>query len=189
MKKLVLSLLLVFFTTLGFSQDFKNQLSLVISPLEFNESTDFGLLYRYSFNEDWRGRIGLDFRMNTVHAIRADTQQFAEGNVSFTNSIGIQRNLKHGLDWPVYPYVALDLYGNSVFSKKAVEDYYYYFFNFGARPIIGLSTALDRFTFSLECRGDLNFDFQSYSGTGAHYDRNIRFSTVDRFALSLGYRF
>jgi len=120
----------------------RNDISLVISPIKWEEQSSYQLLYRRSLKSDskWTLRAGFRSLVDTDKETRADSGTSTnQGTVQFDLSLGAQRKLIiENLD-KLYLYAGSDGYLNSDFRRQLNETYYGYFWDFGFAPHVGLS--------------------------------------------------
>jgi len=186
--------LIAFFTLVSvFSAQaqYKNDLSLIVAPIKFEEQSSYQLLYKKQLkNDNWKVRGGLRLFVDTDRETRLDTVFNNEGSIQYDISLGLQRQLKlDGLE-TIRGYLALDGYWNSDLKQTASSDYYGYFWDFGMRPTFGISyDPLKNIRLSLESRANFNINLQDYNAPGGNADQRITFNPVDHLALGLGYLF
>lgn len=192
MKKFSLIIFLFSIATTALSQTRPNELALTIAPLKFNKSTDYSMLYRRTLKNNKHLRLNASFFVDTDKEVRTDTVTYHEGTVAYTLGVGLQKDLFiEDLD-AVNAYVAIDGYWSSKFSQENGQTYYGYFWDLGARPIVGLSYKPFRnIRISLESQANFNVNLQEYTAPGDFEDKDTRFTftTLDRMALNIGYLF
>ncbi len=192
MKKLSLIILLFSFAAASFGQTRPNELALTIAPLKFNKSTDYSLLYRRSIKNNKHLRLGASFYADTDKEVRTDTVVYHQGTVAYTLAAGLQKDLFIADLDEVNAYVAMDGYWNSKFYQEDGQTYYGYFWDFGARPIVGIAYKPFRnIRVSLESQANINVNLQEYTAEGDFVDKDTRFTftTLDRLALNIGFLF
>jgi len=189
-NKLIALIITLGFTT-GAKAQYLNELTLVISPLKFEEQSSYQMLYRRELsNENLHLRAGLRLYANTDKQQRLDTLYTNTGTVQYDFAIGLQRDLSFGDFETLKLYVAGDAYLNSDLRKLKNYDYYRYYWNLGVMPIVGIGyEPVDRIRLSVESRANLNFNMQDYSGEGENYDRKVSFRPLDKLAIGIGYLF
>ena len=190
MLRIVLILLLLPFSLFTYSQNHKNEVALVIAPLQFNEATSYQTMYRRVLKEDLKVRLGIRLYADTDKELRSDTVSFVQGTVQYDLSAGIQRDLAIGDLEDLKLYIATDAYYNSEFNRKSHETFYGYYWNFGLRPIAGIAyEPFHNIRLSFESRANFNVNLQQYSAPGENVDTRFTFKPMDQLALSIGYLF
>ncbi|MBT8327231.1 MAG: hypothetical protein KJP21_05875 [Bacteroidia bacterium] len=190
MKKTVFSLLFLSFCILASAQNHKNEIALVIAPLKFQEATSYQTMYRRVLKENLKFRTSLRLYADTDKEIRSDTLSSNQGTVQYDLAFGIQKDLTIGDLDDLKLYVATDAYYNSEFNRKSHETFYGYYWNFGLRPIAGISyEPFHNIRLSLESRANFNVNLQEYSAPGDNADTRFTFKPMDQLAISLGYLF
>jgi hypothetical protein len=190
MKKVGLILASILITVCGFGQVNSNELALSIAPLKLNKPINCHGLYRRALNNNYLLRAQIGFNANTNKEVRNDTTTYQGGHVAYDVSLGVQKNL-HISDLDVVNlYVAIDGYWNSKFNREAHETYYGYFWDFGARPLVGIAyEPFNNIRLSLESQSNFNINLQEYSAPGENKDTRVKFNSFDRLAFNIGYLF
>lgn len=191
MKKILLFILLSFGFGVSSQAQLKNDLSLVIAPLKFDDPSSYQMLYRRELKkEDWKLRAGLRLLIDTDKETREDTLFSNAGTIQYDLSVGLQRDLKIvGLE-QIKGYIALDGYWNSDLRQSISSDYYGYFWNTGVRPTVGVAyEPFKNIRLSFESRSNFNVNLQDYNAKGNNADQRFTFSPLDHLALGLGYLF
>ena len=189
--KFLTPLLIAFFTIPVLGQTTtKNEIGVVVSPLEFSKQESYGIRYLRTINKQLDLRAGLRFYANTSQEVRSDTLSSSFGTIQYDLRLGIQRDLQLGSFDAVKPYFASDFSFNSEFRKESYESYYGYYWNMSVNPILGLeSEPLPRLRVYFEVGSDLNINLQEYSAVGENYDRKFVYNPVGYLALGVGYKF
>jgi len=169
----------------------KNEIALVIAPLEFEEQSSYQAMYRRSLNEKYTLRAGLRLLVDTDRETRNDTAlSFVAGTVQYDLSIGVQHKLFLDDLENLYLYAGIDGYFNSEFNRKSYETYYGYYWSMGLKPLVGLAyEPLKNVRLSFEFRSNLNVNLQDYSAPGENIDRRFTYRPLDQLSLGIGYLF
>jgi hypothetical protein len=189
MKKLLI-LILVSLPILTMAQ-FKNDVSLVISPLKFKEQSSYELLYRRQLpNKLWNLRLGISVFVDTDKEIRNDSTTLNTGSVAYTLSAGVQRKLVLEDIKKVYAYLGSDLYWQSEFLRGPRDTYYGYYWSIGTTPLVGVSyEPIRNIRLFIESRSDLNLNFQQYDSEVENRDTRVSFKPLNQLAIGIGYLF
>ena len=192
-KYLILSILCSVLSGTAFSQLNRNEVTLVISPVKLDEQSSYSLLYRKALKDkkNWSLRSGMRLLIDTDKETREDSSLSSnEGTVQLDLSAGLQRKLViESLD-KIYLYAGMDGYFNSEFNRKSYETYYGYYWDFGLRPLVGVSyEPFANIRFSLESQSNMNINLQEYSAPGTNKDQRITFNPLNQLAIGFGYLF
>jgi hypothetical protein len=189
MKKLLILMLasLPIFTM----AQFKNDVSLVVSPLKFKEQSSYDILYRRQLpNKLWSLRLGMSVLVDIDKEIRNDSITLNTGSVAYTLSAGLQRKLILEDIKKVYAYIGSDLYWQSEFSRNPSDTYYGYYWSIGTTPVVGVSyEPIRNIRLSLESRSDFNLNFQHYESEAENRDTRVSFKPLNQLAIGIGYLF
>ncbi len=189
--RIVVIFFLVFFSALTVNaQSLDNEIAVLVAPLKLDDKSNYQLMYKRSLPENLKLRSGLRLLVNTDKTLRSDSVIVESGSFGYNLSLGIQKDLQIGDLEKMYLYAGSDLYWNSEFNRKTHESYYGYYWNFGTKPLLGVSyEPFSNIRLSFESRANFNINLQEYSAAGENYDRKYKFSVVDELALSVGYLF
>ena len=189
MKKILL-ILLALAPVLSSAQD-KNDVSLVVSSLDFKEDVSYELLYRRQLPKKlWSLRTSADILIDTDKEIRDDSLSSNTGSVAYTLAAGLQRKLKLDDLKKVYAYAGSDVYWQSEFLRRPIDTYYGYYWSIGTSPVVGLAyEPISNIRLTLETRSDFNLNFQKYESDLENRDSRVSFTPVSRLAFGLGYLF
>jgi hypothetical protein len=189
MKKLLILILasLPIFTL----AQFKNDVSLVVSPLKFKEQSSYELLYRMQLpNKLWSLRLGMSVLVDTDKEIRNDSTKLNTGSVAYTLSAGVQRKLILEDVKKVYAYLGSDLYWQSEFLRGPRDTYYGYYWSLGATPLVGVAyEPIRNIRLSIESRSDFNLNFQHYESEAENRDTRVSLKPLNQLAIGIGYLF
>lgn len=191
MKKLILSLFILLTLQTNEVLAQSNELGMSINTLHLDQPQP-QFYYIRDINDQWKFRAFLGLNIDTDREVRADTLTLDEGVINYFLSAGLERRLmiKEHSDWEMY--VGSDLYLNSFLRKAPEDDYYAYYYSFGAIPFLGVRYALtERLNVSLETRSILDLNYQSYESSDGtvNFDNRISFNSFDQLVFKLGYRF
>jgi hypothetical protein len=189
MKKLLILILASLpFITMA---QFKNDVSLVVSPLKFKEQSSYELLYRRQLpNKLWNLRAGMSMSVDTDKEIRNDSTTLNKGSIAYTLSAGIQRKLILEDIKKVYVYLGSELYWQSEFLRNPSDTYYGYYWSIGTTPVVGVSyEPIRNIRLSLESRSDFNLNFQQYESEAENRDTRVSFKPLNQLAIGIGYLF
>lgn len=192
MNRILILVFLVLSCIGSYAQDLKNEVALVIAPLDFEESSSYQMMYRRDLSglDDIQFRGGLRLVVDTDKETRSDTLAYNRGSVVYDLSVGLQKDLGIGDLEKVFLYTGSDAYFNSELRRELHETFYGYYWNFGLRPIVGISyTPFENIRVSLESRADFNVNLQSYSAEGVNEDARVSFMAFKEVGLALGYLF
>ena len=170
---------------------YRNDASLVISPLKMEEQSSYQLMYRRQLpNKLWNLRASMGILVNTDKEVRNDSTALNSGSVSYTLAAGGQRKLVLEDIKKAYAYIGSDVYWQSQFLRNPTDTYYGYYWNVGTTPLVGISyEPIKNIRLSLESRSDFNLNFQKYDAETANKDTRVSFKPLNQLALGLGYLF
>lgn len=174
------------------AQLLKNTVSLYLSPIQLNETSNYGLLFTRSIDKTTNVRVGLRVYVDTDKETRLDSVSLNEGRIEYDIRFGIQKMYPLGSFEKLQLYGSVDAYYNSMLKRESYETYYGYFWDFGFNPIIGLQyEPLNNVSIFAEAGSDLNLNFQEYSVTGPtkNSDSRVTYDPLGHLALGIGYKF
>ena len=189
MKNITLLIALLSSSVL-WGQTSQNEIAASVELNNLGKDASYNVLYRRALANEKHWRLTGGLSLNTAKEVRSDSISLREGHVSYTLATGIQKDLSlEGIE-VLKTYIALDGYWNSAFKKADYEGYYGYYWNFGFRPILGVSfEPSENLRLSLESNGNFNVNLQQYEGKGLNRDTRLSFATFDVLVLNLGYLF
>ncbi len=189
LKNLLIVFLICFGVTCVQAQN-KNEIAIMLSPISFEEQENFELLYRRDLNnEALKFRSSFGYNSNATRSTRSDSIVIDQGNIFYSLSAGLQRDLKiEELD-KVRLLVSVSGYLNSE-SVKTNTAGYSTFWDFGIQPTVGINyMPYSNIRLGFEVVSDINRVLQSYEGIGLNKDQSTIIRPYNGLLISLGLLF